>query len=352
MSAIFPHETVADEAGDNMVPEERTDPTSHADETNDATPAEPTSHLADVPPEAMDVVESGVASNETTSVVSPPTSEPQEKSVVDKATVGRPWDYSNRKVMVQGINKFHDVKAVTKDLNKWLNDLNSQKKSDDDDTELIAFDRIKKPPKGNWMVITFKAESMIQPFINYINTNPELYSRRGNKLFAKPAIGDDNDARGESDARPRNNKRSVGGDDVDGGIGTGRNEQASKRQRKMLDGAEVQNARRPITEEEMKDKVTPLWRLPAEEQLDVKMKEMIKKCAMKIVQELKQKFRYVPCYNDALLAFSSCVLVFSLMYWLQATRQGKDARKSASIPLANAEAMYQYESNCVGTNTT
>jgi hypothetical protein len=193
--------------------------------------------------------------------------------------------------MVQGMNKFHDVKAVTKDLNKWLNDLNSQKKSDDD-TELIAFDRIKKPPKGNWMVITFKAESMIQPFVNYINSNPQFYSRKGSKLFAKPAVGDDSDARGESDAHVRNDKRSIGGDDGEGGNDNGRSEPGSKRQRKMLDGAEVQNARRPITEEEMKDKVTPLWRLPAEEQLDMKMKEMIKKCAMKIVQELKHKFRY------------------------------------------------------------
>jgi hypothetical protein len=308
MSAIFPQ---ADAAGDKMVPEERADPTPPADETNDATLAESSSHLADVPSETMEVDESGIASNGTASLVSPPAAEPQETSVVDKATVGRPWDYSNRKVMVQGINKFHDVKAVTKDLNKWLNDLNSQKKSDDG-TELIAFDRIKKPPKGNWMVITFKAESMIQPFINFINTNPQLYSRRGNKLFAKPAVGDDSDTRGESDVRPRNDKRSVGGDDVDGGIDNGRNEQASKRQRKMLDGAEVLNARRPISEEEMKDKVTPLWRLPAEEQVDMKMKEMIKKCAMKIVQELKQKFRYVSCYNDAFPTFSDCVLISTL----------------------------------------
>jgi hypothetical protein len=89
MSAILPHETVADEAGDSMVSEERADPTSPADQTNEETPAEPSSHLADVSSETMDAVESSTASNEIASVVSPPAAEQQETSVVDKATVGR-----------------------------------------------------------------------------------------------------------------------------------------------------------------------------------------------------------------------------------------------------------------------
>jgi hypothetical protein len=181
----------------------------------------------------------------------------------------RPWDFSNRKVMVQGVLKFHDVKTVTKMVKKWLEDINAKTDAP------LAFDKIKKPPKGTWMLITMQTEVMLQPFIDYINSN-DIRNKRGEKFVAKLAVDDS----GDKDNLGKRSSRDNDNDD-----------QPLKRQRKAMDGAELQNARRPITEEEIKDKITPLWKLSPAEQLDTKMKEMIKKCAMKIVQEIKAKFR-------------------------------------------------------------
>jgi hypothetical protein len=40
------------------------------------------------------------------------------ETVDETAKNDRPWDFSNRKVMVQGVDKFHDVKTATKMLHK------------------------------------------------------------------------------------------------------------------------------------------------------------------------------------------------------------------------------------------
>lgn len=186
---------------------------------------------------------------------------------------GRPWDFSNRRVLVQGVVKFHDVKRVTKEVNKWMEEINAERTD-----APLAFDKIKKPPNGGWMVVTMQTEAMVLPFIDFIN-GTGIITKRGNKMLAKLAVddsgGDERDAVGKRSARED--------DDNDG--------QPSKRQRKAIDGDEVQNARRPITEEEIKYKITPLWKLSPQEQLDTKMKQMIKKCAMKIMNEIKTKFR-------------------------------------------------------------
>lgn len=219
----------------------------------------------------------------------------------------RPWDFSNRKVMVIGVTKFHDVKTVTKMVNKWLEDMNTTNtntttaKQTTDTPKVMAFDKIKKPPQGTWMVVTMQTEAMVQPLIDYINNNNnEIRNKRGEKLTAKLVL--DDDAGGDDDNNFNNNrgsrKRRGFDDDHDnggggGGGGDNNNKPQSKRQRNTADGAVVQNARRPITVEELKDKVTPLWKLTTQEQLDQKMKLMIKKCAMKIIQEIKLKFRYV-----------------------------------------------------------
>lgn len=185
----------------------------------------------------------------------------EEPTIVEDGA--RPWDFSSRKVMVQGVNKFHDVKTLTKIVNKWLEDIKST-------TDVsLAYDKIKKPPKETWMVVTMQAEAMVQPFIDYICTN-EIQNKRGGKLFAKLALNESRD----NDNRGKRTSRDDHGDE----------DQTSKRQR-------VQHARRPITDEELKNKITPLWKLSPEEQLDTKMKEMIKKCAMKIMNEIKIKFR-------------------------------------------------------------
>jgi hypothetical protein len=48
---------------------------------------------------------------------------------------------------------------------------------------------------------------------------------------------------------------------------------------------------RVLSNEEVRDAITPLWRKSYEEQLDVKAKEMVNKCSKNIIKEVKKKFR-------------------------------------------------------------
>jgi hypothetical protein len=46
-----------------------------------------------------------------------------------------------------------------------------------------------------------------------------------------------------------------------------------------------------LSNEEVRDAITQLWRKSYEEQLDVKAKEMVNKCSKNIIKEVKKKFR-------------------------------------------------------------
>ena len=46
-----------------------------------------------------------------------------------------------------------------------------------------------------------------------------------------------------------------------------------------------------LSNDEVRDKMTPLWRMSYEEQLNSKAKEMVNKCSKKIIKEIKGKFR-------------------------------------------------------------
>jgi len=112
----------------------------------------------------------------------------------------RPWDKTNRKVLINGVWKFDDNKAATKMVNQWLQD-RQKKATDGKDTSSssstneqlpLEYERIKKPPKAAWMVVTMKDETMVQPLIDYVN-NSNLRNKRGNALVAKRADDGDND---------------------------------------------------------------------------------------------------------------------------------------------------------------
>lgn len=193
----------------------------------------------------------------------------------------RPWDFSNRKVIVQGVDKFHDVKTATKMLQKWL-------EIKPEGQVPFTIDKIKKPPKSTWMTVTLQSEVMVQPFIDYINTN-SIRNRKGNKIFAKQQTSSTDHDRDSKRARSED-VDCASYDDCNN-----KDETHSKRlrqDRSSNKGDEATLARRPIHLDELKDRIIPLWRLTSEEQLQFKMKEMIKKCAMKIINEIKSKFRY------------------------------------------------------------
>jgi tRNA (uracil-5-)-methyltransferase len=200
-------------------------------------------------------------------------SEPAVSEAETNATTtsARPWDHSNRKVLLQGVMKFQNSKAVTKSLDKWIERFNSSSSSGD---LQLKYDKVKKPPKETWMVVTLQSEDMVEPFIRFINETEDITNKRGNKIFAKRANEDD---------RNDNRKRQRPSEDAD------REQSPTKRQRVSDD--EGLQTRRFVTEEEVKDKIIPLWKLSEKEQVEIKMKEMIKKCAMSVVKELKARFR-------------------------------------------------------------
>jgi tRNA (uracil-5-)-methyltransferase len=199
----------------------------------------------------FEIVDESVGSSEITTA-------PNNRA--EQNSPAKPWDFSNRKVMVLNMMKFHNAKAATKLVDEWLKDLPD-----------VHYDKIKKPPKNDWMTITLQHQDMVQPFIDYINQS-NILNQRGKKVTAKLAAATEED-------RKRKHSSALDGT-------TAEDDPSSHRKRQKN-----QHVRRYVNVEEIKDKVIPLWKYTESEQLNIKMKDMIKKCAIKIVSEIKAKFR-------------------------------------------------------------
>lgn len=178
-----------------------------------------------------------------------------EKSGDRKENGGeRAFDHTNRKVIVQNVLKFLRNKEITKLTRTWLEGLK--------DPNSIRIEKVKKPPTESWVTLTFEHEDMVQPFLDHMSAN-NFTNRKGKPVFA---VRVDSKLEGRDGTKRKNE-----GDD----------EQETKRRKTSG----------PKTKDEIRDAITPLWRLPYEQQLETKQREMIKKCAMKIIQEVKGKFR-------------------------------------------------------------
>ena len=180
-------------------------------------------------------------------------------------TNDRHWDQTNKKVVVRNVLKFLRPKEVTKLTTEWLQN-----------NTAIKIIKVKKPPKDNWIKITLQEESMVEPFIQLINCGGEdgkaITNARGGRLFAKAANNEIDNRDGDDNNRKRKDRD-----------GDTNNENAKKRV--------AFAAARILSTTEVRDAITPLWHLPYPDQLAVKSKEMIHKCAMKIIKEIKGKFR-------------------------------------------------------------
>jgi hypothetical protein len=214
-------------------------------------------------------------------------SEVKEPESSEKNTVERHWDFSNRKVIVHNVMKFMKNKETTKMVASWMEAL--QEKYPD---KAIDFEKFRKPPQDSFVVITMKEESMCPLLIQYINEN-KLKNKRGFELVAKPGTEESDDKK----------KRGAAEDTDPTSAPT------SKRQRIIEESTTA--ARRPVTEEEIQNKVTPLWQLSADEQKSKKMTNMIKGCAMKIVANVKKRFRYVAC--NSFIYFGRVLLTMVLI---------------------------------------
>ena len=176
-----------------------------------------------------------------------------------------PLDQTSRKVVVHNVLKFLRPKEVTRLVADWVRGRETT----------LQIVQTKKPPRDNWVKVTLADEKMVGPFIELINRGGEdgaaLKNQRGGALFAKRA---DDFLRRDDGGSGRKRK----GRDDDGRDG----------------GHEGRSVRpRPVTvlsADEVRDKITPLWRLPYTDQLEKKAREMVTKCAMKIVKDVKKKF--------------------------------------------------------------
>jgi tRNA (uracil-5-)-methyltransferase len=166
----------------------------------------------------------------------------------------RAWDTTDRKVVIHNVLKFNRPKEVKIMLDEWL-----------EGTEFRVL-KHKKPPKGNWIQITLESVDMVEPFMEHMQKK-RFTNKRGKPLFVRRV---DPKVEGEDGQKKR---ARVEADD-DGAS-------SKRRQRRVL----------PKTDNEVRDAITPLWRLSYEEQLKTKMRDMINNCAVKIVKELKGKFR-------------------------------------------------------------
>jgi tRNA (uracil-5-)-methyltransferase len=166
----------------------------------------------------------------------------------------RSFDHTNRKVIVQNVLKFLRNKEIEKLTKTWLRCLK--------DPNSIRIEKFKKPPTESWVMLTLEHEDMVQPFLDHMSAN-NFTNRKGKPVYAVRA---DSKLEGRDDKKRKNE---------------GEEEQDAKRRKTSG----------PKTKDEIRDAITPLWRLPYEEQIQTKQREMIKKCAMKIIQEVKSKFR-------------------------------------------------------------
>ena len=101
------------------------------------------------------------------------------------------FDTTSRKVVIHNVLKYIRTKEITKLANSWLSNIpphiteqlsllsssssnnnnnNSTGGGGEEQGNMIVIEKIKKPPKDNWIKVTLKEEYMVDPFIELINT--------------------------------------------------------------------------------------------------------------------------------------------------------------------------------------
>lgn len=160
-------------------------------------------------------------------------------------------DHAKRKVIVYNIDKYVKNKHLKRLTDSFIEGTSAK------------IVKMKKPPKNNWIVMTFETEEMVEKVITNVN-DKQMKNKKGGLLRAAKA--------NESSYQGKR------GRDDD-------NSRASKRHR-----------REPVecvkTDDEVRDKLTPFWKIESyEEQLETKTKMMVTQCFVKIINGMKKKFR-------------------------------------------------------------
>ena len=154
-------------------------------------------------------------------------------------------DTTDRKLIVYNIPKYARDKEIKKLTSSWL---------DGTKIEIVKF---KKPPKKNWVVLTLSTKDMVDQLFNILNDGKHT-NNKGGIINAKRALEKSEKRGREEDGNTNGNKRVRRDDYVK-------------------------------SPDEIRDAVTPLWRLPYEEQLELKKKKMVTKCLAKIIKEIRSR---------------------------------------------------------------
>lgn len=220
--------------------------------------------------DAVETVASLPQAQPPTATLPPPAEDEESSQTVPSQTSnqlqpanGRPFDTGNRQIMVHGVRRLKKDNAQGV-ANEWVQ---QAKQKYDTIPKDGSIEKVKKPPFGSWMVLTVSDETMVQPMIDFLNSGAIT-------LGANEEIRAHHATNNQGKRKDRNNDN----DSND-----------TKRQRKDDERDVVF-----ISEEHLRNKVTPLWKLSKEEQKDTKVKELIRKCAMKIVQGVNSRIRFVP----------------------------------------------------------
>jgi len=241
------------------------------------------------------------ASNDATNTI-PTTTTTNANANANATTSGeyRSWDFANRKVMIKNILKYDDKRTMKKMTQAWMAATGNK----------VNIVKCKKPPREPWALLTMEKEEHVPILIDYINAN-NITTKKGDKLFAHAVeknhgvqddYGDDNDDDDDDDNSNHDGRDDGGGGGGGGGGGHKRSsnditkkDERTHNKRQRVQKAVMNAKPRVITPEEVKDAIIPLWKNTYEEQLKAKEKDMIKNSVLKIVKEVKARFRYVFC---------------------------------------------------------
>jgi len=171
---------------------------------------------------------------------------------------GRHWDHSTRKVVVRNIFKYIKANDLKRLMNSWT------------DNTSMTIVKHKKAPKGNWVVLTLGHDDMVTPFLELFKDGT-LTNKKGHIMKAHRASEHD-----ERDGGRDGKKRKDG----DQGGGRGANKRAKSTPEECVK-----------TPDEVRDKLTPLWKISYEKQLQQKTRNIVNKCLAKMISEMKAKFR-------------------------------------------------------------
>ena len=198
---------------------------------------------------------------------------------------------AKRRVVLKHIWKYDGEKDVRKLVDAIVASYQSQSQSSARCSTATActplmIENIRKPPKVGFAVLTLETEEMAQKLIQFVNEKAKVDSddevfknKKGFAYEAECSAGDpdkDNEKH-ENGNSGDSNKRSNNDDEKN-------TNSSNKRPRRETPKP------RYLNDDEVRDLLTPYWRSSKEQQLLRKQREMIKRCTIKIIQEIKKIF--------------------------------------------------------------